>query len=90
MIWTIGHSTRTHDEFIDSRKVAFAVNSSGFMEPLWQTFQYQARAIPHSKGASPTQIDKDAAFVDLWLDVARTGKHWEAFQAAQQQLTNAG
>ena len=73
-----------------SRQVAFAINSSGFMEPLWQTLLYQARAIPRSKGASPTQIDKEAVFVDLWLEVARTGKHWEDFQAAQQQLTDAG
>lgn len=73
-----------------SQQVAFAINSSGFMEPLWQTLRYQARAIPGSQGASPTQIDKQAAFVDLWLDVARTGKHWEDFQAAQQQLTDAG
>ena len=73
-----------------SRQVAFAINSSGFMEPLWQTFRYQAKAIPRSKGASPTEIDKEAAFVDLWLEVARTGKHWDNFQAAQQQLTDAG
>jgi pimeloyl-ACP methyl ester carboxylesterase len=73
-----------------SQQVAFAINSSGFMEPLWQTFRYQARAIPRSQGASPTQIDKGAAFVDLWLDVARTGKHWEDFQAGQQQLTDSG
>lgn len=73
-----------------SRKVAFAINSSGFMEPLWQTLRYQAQAIPRSKGASQTQIDKEAAFVDLWLDVARTGKHWEDFETAQQQLTDSG
>jgi uncharacterized protein len=73
-----------------SQEVAFAINSSGFMEPLWQTFSYQARAIPQSKGASSMQIDKEAAFVDLWLGVARTGKRWEDFQAAQQQLTDVG
>ena len=73
-----------------SKQVAFAINSSGFMEPLWQTLKYQARAIPRSQGASQTQIDKGAAFVDLWLDVARSGMHWEDFKAAQQQLTDAG
>lgn len=73
-----------------SPQVAFAINSSGFMEPLWQTLRYQAEAIPRSKGASPAQVDKEAAFVDLWLDVARTGKHWEDFQEAQQQRTDAG
>jgi pimeloyl-ACP methyl ester carboxylesterase len=73
-----------------SPKVAFAINSSGFMEPLWQTLRYQARAIPQSQGVSPTQIEKGAAFVDLWLNVARTGNHWEDFQAGQEQITDAG
>jgi pimeloyl-ACP methyl ester carboxylesterase len=73
-----------------SREVAFAINSSGFMEPLWQTLTYQAKAIPRSQGASSMQIDKEAAFVDMWLNVARTGKHWEDFHAAQQQLADSG
>ena len=73
-----------------SQQVAFAINSSGFMEPLWQTLRYQAEAIPRSQGATSTQIDKEAAFVDLWLDVARTGKHWENFERAQKELNDAG
>lgn len=73
-----------------SPQVAFVINSSGFMEPLWQTLHYQARAIPRSQGVSQTEIDKEASFVDLWLEVARTGEHWEDFQAAQQKLTDAG
>ena len=60
------------------------------MEPLWQTLRYQAKAIPKSKGLSPTEIDKDSAFVDLWLDVARTGNNWEGFKKSQQRLTDAG
>ena len=73
-----------------SPQVAFVINSSGFMEPLWQILRYQAEAIPRSKGASPTVVDKEVAFVALWLDVARTGKHWEDFQKSQQQLIDAG
>jgi pimeloyl-ACP methyl ester carboxylesterase len=73
-----------------SQQVAFAINSSGFMEPLWQTLRYQVGAILRSQGASPTQIDKEVAFVDLWLDVARTGKHWDNFLVAQQQHNDAG
>lgn len=73
-----------------AEEVAFAINSSGFMEPLWQTLRYQATAIPRSQGAAATKIDQEVAFVDLWLGVARTGKGWEEFQQAQQQLTAAG
>ena len=73
-----------------SPKIAFAINSSGFMEPLWQTFRYQARAIPQSKGLSPAEIDADSAFVDLWLEVARTGNHWEDFEKGQKRFNDVG
>lgn len=73
-----------------SNDVAFAINSSGFMEPLWQTLRYQVTAIMRSEGTPQAQIDKEAAFVDLWLDVARTGQHWEDFRKTQQQITQSG
>ncbi|HEY6641933.1 alpha/beta hydrolase family protein [Povalibacter sp.] len=73
-----------------AEEVAFAINSSGFMEPLWQTLRYQATAIPRSQGAAVTKIEQEAAFVDWWLGVARTGKGWDDFQQAQQQLSAAG
>lgn len=73
-----------------AEEVAFAINSSGFMEPLWQTLRYQATAIPRSQGAAATKIEQEVAFIDLWLSVARTGKGWDEFLRAQQQLTAAG
>jgi pimeloyl-ACP methyl ester carboxylesterase len=73
-----------------SQDVAFAINSSGFMEPLWQTLRYQVTAIMRSEGTAQAQIDAEAAFVDLWLDVARTGQRWEEFRKAQQQITQSG
>jgi pimeloyl-ACP methyl ester carboxylesterase len=69
-----------------SKDVAFAINSSGFMEPLWQTLRYQVRAILDAGGATEAEIDKESAFVDLWLRVARTGEGWAEFRKAQEEI----
>ena len=42
-----------------SQEVAFAINSSGFMEPLWQTLEYQVGAIRRDRGSPPEVIEKD-------------------------------
>jgi pimeloyl-ACP methyl ester carboxylesterase len=60
-------------------EVAFAINSSGFMGPLWETLLYQAGAIPKSKGLAEAQVREAREFGKLWLDVARTGKGFEIF-----------
>lgn len=73
-----------------SQDVAFAINSSGFMEPLWQTLRYQAAAIRRSEGATQAQVDSEVAFVELWLEVARTGQRWDEFDEAQRRLKRAG
>jgi pimeloyl-ACP methyl ester carboxylesterase len=60
-------------------EVAFAINSSGFMGPLWETLLYQAGAIPKSKGLAEAQVREAREFGKLWLEVARTGKGFETF-----------
>lgn len=73
-----------------SKDVAFAINSSGFMEPLWQTLEYQVGAIRRSAGVPDAAIEKEAALVGLWLRVARTGEGWEEFRKAEQDLAKSG
>lgn len=69
--------------------VAFVVNSSGFMGPLWQTLLYQAEAIPRSHGHSAAQVAEAREFTQLWMKVARTGKDYPLFvrrrEAARRQ-----
>ncbi|HSC16121.1 MAG TPA: alpha/beta hydrolase, partial [Gammaproteobacteria bacterium] len=69
-----------------SSAVAFAINSSGFMGPLWQTTLYQAAALPRQNGASAADVEESALFTQQWLDVARTGKGWEAFVARREEI----
>ncbi|HEU5136926.1 MAG TPA: alpha/beta fold hydrolase [Steroidobacteraceae bacterium] len=72
-----------------SKDVAFAINSSGFMEPLWQTLHWQVGAILRAAGAPAADIDRQQAFVDLWMRVARTGKGWEEFKKREQHLVES-
>ncbi len=69
-----------------SKDVAFAINSSGFMEPLWETLHWQVGAILRAAGASDVDIEKEQAFVDLWMRVARTGEGWEEFRRREQEM----
>lgn len=69
-----------------SKHVAFAINSSGFMEPLWETLHWQVRAILGAAGASAAEIDRQQSFVDLWMRVARTGRGWAEFKKREKEI----
>jgi hypothetical protein len=68
-----------------NRDVAFAIDSSGFMGPLWETLYYQAGATLRGRGAGPTQVDETLAFTKLWLRVARTGEDYELFLKQREE-----
>jgi pimeloyl-ACP methyl ester carboxylesterase len=67
-------------------QAAFAINSSGFMGPLWQTTLYQAAAYPRRAGASEADIAEYVAFTQQWLEVARTGYGWNEFVARREEM----
>jgi len=69
-----------------SRDVAFAINSSGFMGPLWETLLYQAGALAKGRGASQADVNDTMTFTRLWMDVARTGTGYEEFVTRRQAL----
>ncbi|MGE3520311.1 MAG: alpha/beta hydrolase family protein [Vicinamibacterales bacterium] len=69
-----------------SEDVAFAVDSSGFMGPLWETLLYQAGALAKGRGASQVEVDETMTFTRLWMDVARTGTGYDEFVARRQAI----
>jgi pimeloyl-ACP methyl ester carboxylesterase len=71
-----------------SNDVAFAINSSGFMGPLWQTFRYQAELILRKSKNSAAAVQEELALIDMWFDVGRTGKGWEKFEALRDKVVN--
>jgi pimeloyl-ACP methyl ester carboxylesterase len=72
------------------RAVAFAIDSSGFMGPLWQTLLYQAGAILRANGRSQADVEQTMEFTRLWMDVARTGNGYDAFLTRRQEIIDGG
>ncbi len=72
-----------------SKAVAFAIDSSGFMGPLWQTLLYQAGAILKTNGRSPADIAETMAYTRMWMDVARTGNGYDAFLRRRQEIIDS-
>jgi uncharacterized protein len=62
-----------------SMEVAFTIDSSGFMGPLWQTLLYQTDLRLRTEGLSKVNADRAVALTDMWLNVARTGTGWDEF-----------
>ena len=73
-----------------SKDVAFAIDSSGFMGPLWETLLYQAGALAKGRGAPERDVDETIAFTRLWMEVARTGRGYEEFLKRRQAITASG
>jgi pimeloyl-ACP methyl ester carboxylesterase len=61
------------------KDVAFAINSSGFVGPLWKTLSFQVEAKLKAGGAPAQDITDALAFNQQWMDVARTGTGYDAF-----------
>lgn len=72
-----------------NKEVAFAINSSGFMGPLWETILYQAGAIPKSNGFSAAQAEEAREFARLWMRVARTGEDYDLFISKREEAIKA-
>jgi pimeloyl-ACP methyl ester carboxylesterase len=69
-----------------SKEVAFAIDSSGFMGPLWETLLYQAGALARGRGATEVDVNETMAFTRLWMEVARTGSGYEEFLKRRQAI----
>lgn len=66
-----------------SPDVAFAINSSGFMVPLWQQVLFNIEAQLKADGFSRQDVADAVRFETLAIRVMRSGEGWETFRAAQ-------
>lgn len=62
--------------------VAFIINSSGFMLPLWQQVLYNIEAQLRADGYSPDQVTEAITFQRLATDVMRSGEGWDQYATA--------
>src|SRR5258706_6124160 len=60
-----------------SRDVAFIINSSGFMVPLWQAVLYHVEVGLRDAGFPKSDINEAVAYNKEIIQVGRTGKGWE-------------
>jgi uncharacterized protein len=65
------------------KTIAWVINSSGFMMPLWQQVLYNIEAQLKADGFSPTEVADAVRFQRLSLDVMKSGNGWETFAKAQ-------
>jgi pimeloyl-ACP methyl ester carboxylesterase len=73
-----------------SRDVAFAINSSGFMGPLWRTILYQGAAMLRAAGTPEPEIERATAFNRFWMQVARTGLGYDEFLKRRAEIQSSG
>ena len=65
------------------KTIAWIINSSGFMMPLWQQVLYNIEAQLKADGFSPADVADAVRFQRLSLDVMKSGNGWETFAEAQ-------
>jgi uncharacterized protein len=63
--------------------VAFAINSSGFMMPLWEQVLYNIEAQLGADGFAATEVADAVRFETMALEVMRTGSRWDEYERAQ-------
>ena len=68
------------------KRVAFVIDSSGALDPLWETTQYQAGRSLKRLGFSDAQIEMTRAATRAWINAARTG---EGFTDIMKQRATA-
>ena len=73
-----------------AKNTAFAINSSGFVGPLWETILYQGAAMLRAGGAPESEVGEALAFNRYWMDVARTGVGYEEYLLRRQAIVQAG
>lgn len=71
-----------------SQQVAFIINSSGFMMPLWQQSLYHTEAAMRDEGYPEHDIEEAVAYNKLIIRVGRTGRGWDQFKKRQQEVRN--
>jgi dienelactone hydrolase len=63
--------------------IAFVINSSGFMMPLWEQMLYNIEAQLRAEGFSPAEVADALNYRKLNMAVARTGDGWDEFVRIQ-------
>ena len=69
-----------------TKDVAFIVNSSGFMMPLWEEMLYNREAQLRADGFSASEVADAVQFQKLLFRTGQTGAGWDEIQKKQANL----
>jgi pimeloyl-ACP methyl ester carboxylesterase len=72
-----------------SKDVAFAIDSSGFMMPLWQQIIFNVGAQLRADGFAPSEVSEAVNYEQLLMTVGKTGEGWAELNEVQQRARQA-
>lgn len=71
-----------------SKDIAFIINSSGFMMPLWKEMLYNRKAELRAEGYSEKEADEATNYQQQLFSVGRTGNEWDSLHQNTSRLRN--
>lgn len=72
-----------------TKDVAFIVNSSGFMMPLWKQMLYNREAELRADGFSKSDVADAVEFQELLFQTGRTGAGWDEIRKKQTRVQSS-
>jgi pimeloyl-ACP methyl ester carboxylesterase len=82
-VWGTSEGGMLSTQVAAVENVAFAINSSGFVMPLWEQVLYNIEAQLRADGFSAAEVAEAVKFETLAIEVMRTGNNWDDYQVAQ-------
>ncbi len=82
-VWGTSEGGMLTTQLAAVESVAFAINSSGFMMPLWEQVLYNIEAQLRADGFLATEVAEAVKFESFAMEVMRTGSNWDEYQRAQ-------
>jgi uncharacterized protein len=82
-VWGTSEGGMLSTQVAAIESLAFAINSSGFVMPLWEQVLYNVEAQLRADGFPAAEVADAVAFETLAIEVMRTGEHWDGYQVAQ-------
>jgi pimeloyl-ACP methyl ester carboxylesterase len=82
-LWGVSEGGMLTTQVAARTNVAFIVNSSGFMVPLWQQVMFNIEASLKADGFSQQDVTEAVRFETLAMRVMQTGEGWDEYNEVQ-------
>jgi dienelactone hydrolase len=82
-VWGTSEGGMLTTQLAAVESVAFAIDTSGFMMPLWEQVVYNVEAQLRADGFSAADVADAVKFENFAIEVMRTGNNWAEYERAQ-------